>query len=801
MKIRRYLLVLFVFWGAMATAQTHVRIKQGFNNHWKFSLSDSLKYSEPNYQDDHWRELNLPHDWSIEQKLSESNSGRNAWFPGGIGWYRKEFVIPKKHKGKYVEIQFDAIYRNAKIWINGIYVGAQYNGFTSFYYDITEFLKFDEPNVIAVRVDHSDQPSARWYTGSGIYRNSWLTITHNTHVKNWGTKITTPKINNKEAIVEIETLIENFANKEQVTLKTTLFDEANNQVGVATNVVNTTLNTTYKTLQKITLKNPKRWHIDAPNLYKTLTQIIINGQVVDDYESVFGVRTIKFDAKNGFFLNEKPLKMKGVCLHVDAGSLGVAVPIEVWKTRLQTLKEIGCNAIRTAHNVAAPEFMNLCDEMGFLVMDEFVDKWNDDGFVRGKTRKGNFFNPMGFSNPYFETEWQKNYEQSIRRDINHPSVIIWSVGNENHSPGTIEQKVGLKKYTNFVRSIDNTRPVISGMERGRDGVPSQKVQDIIETCEYMDLIALNYGEQWCKAIGVQNPGKPFVSTESYTYFNSTADKRFANIEKSPWFDVLDNEHNMGLFLWSGMDYLGESKKWPKLGTDSGLLNFAGFKKNRAYFYQSVWTDAPMIKTYVYQGDAADFSTSGKWGWPPMDATWNLKKGKTYDLVTYTNCDVVELYVNGKKIGTQKMVNFPNKIMKWKKVVYQPGELKAVGYTNGKKVTEDVLYTTKKAYKIQLKTNKQQLHKGDVVQVEVSVLDKKGKLVTWESDDLTVFVSNNAKILAFDNGDMQDHLSFTNKEKCKTHQGKCLLILKVLEEGKIEIVVSADHLKTAKQVIK
>ncbi|MGY6650242.1 glycoside hydrolase family 2 TIM barrel-domain containing protein [Wenyingzhuangia sp. IMCC45574] len=801
MTLKRIILSLFLIVSFSVLSQNRVRINKSFNKDWKFSLTDSLHYTDKDYKDVAWRKLNLPHDWSMEGALSKKNSGRNAWLPGGVGWYRKTFSLPKEYKGKYVEIQFDAIYRNSKIWINGVYVGAQYNGFTSFYYDITEYLNFDQPNVIAVRVDHSDIPSARWYTGSGIYRNTWLTVTDQIHVKKWGTKITTPKVLEKEALVKVETILENFKGKATVEVRTVLFDEDQKRVGESKKKLKVNLKTTYKTIQKIKLLYPKKWDVFSPSLYTAKTEIIVDGNVVDDYKSVFGVRTLNFDAKEGFFLNGNPLKMKGVCLHVDAGSMGVSVPVEVWEKRLKALKSVGCNAIRTAHNVAAPEFMDLCDRMGFLVMDEFVDKWNDDGLGRGKKRKGNFFNPMGFANPYFETEWQKNYEQSVRRDINHPSVVIWSVGNENHSPGTIEQKVGLKKYTNFVRSIDATRPVISGMERGRDEVPADKVRKIIETCEYMDLIALNYGEQWCKAIGAKNPGKPFVSTESYTYFNSTPEKRFANIEKSPWFDVLENNHNMGLFLWSGIDYLGESKKWPKLGTDSGLLDFAGFKKNRAYFYQSVWTEEPMIKTYVYEGDADDFSTSGRWGWPPMGSSWNLEKDKKYDLVTYTNCEIVVLYLNGRKIGSQKIADFPNKIMKWSKIPYEPGELKAIGYVSGKKVADYTLYTTKKPAKIKLKSDKSLVKKGDIVHVEVELVDRKGKLVVWEPLDLSLEVSGKARVLAFDNGNMSDHASFVTKKKCKTNNGKCLIVLEVLDDDKLEIKVSSTELKTVKMYLK
>ncbi len=796
----RYVLILFfsgVYFSSFSQ-DNEARIKKSFNKEWKFSLSDSLEYSELNFKDTHWRKLDLPHDWSIESKLSKENSGRNAWFPGGVAWYRKEFKIPEINKGKYIEIQFDAIYRNSKIWINGVYVGAQYNGFTSFYFDVSEYINYDKPNVIAVRVDNSVQPSARWYTGSGIYRNTWITVTDPVHVKNWGTKITTPSVSKKEAIVKIETIVENQKGKGAFELLTTLFDSQNNKVGEARTKIKTLVNKSYIATQEIKIANPRFWNTVNPNMYTAKSEILVDEKLVDDYVSHFGVRTLRFDAKKGFFLNDENIKMKGVCLHIDASSLGVAVPIEIWRRRLEQLKSIGCNAIRTAHNVAAPEFMDLCDEMGFLVMDEFVDKWNDDGFVKKKSKKGNYYNPTGFSNPYFELEWQKNYEQSVRRDVNHPSIIIWSVGNENHSPGSIEQKVGLKKYTNFIRAIDDTRPIISGMERGKDGVPAQKVQDIIETCEFMDLIALNYGEQWCTTIGNQTPGKPFVSTESYTYFNSTSEKRFSNIEKSPWFDVLENEHNMGLFLWVGADYLGESKKWPKLGSSSGLIDFAGFKTNKSDFYQSLWTKEPMIKIYVYEGDADDFSTSGRWGWPPMHTSWNLEKGKKYDLVTYTNCDAIDLYLNGKKIGSQKMIDFPNKIMKWKDVKYKSGKLKAVGFINGKEVCNYTIQTTGDPYKLKFLPETKRLKANEIIHLEVNVLDKNNNLVSHAKTQVAFEIEGNAEVLAIENGDIRDVDNFGSKKSTKLNNGKCLIVLKVLNTNK-DIVLKAvsSKLKDAK----
>ncbi|UMB54049.1 DUF4982 domain-containing protein [Lutibacter sp. A64] len=797
-------LILFILLtvniGAQIKPDLKVRKKENFNKNWKFILNDTLEFSNENFYDTNWRNIELPHDWSVEHEFSEENSGRNAWLPGGIGWYRKEFILPDNYKNKQIEIQFDGVYRHSQIWINGEHVGIQYDGYTSFYFDISPYLKFGEKNVIVVKVDNSVQPNCRWYSGSGIYRNTWLLISDKLHIANWGTYITTPEVSKEKAIVNIETTVENFKGNVDFNLKTIVYNSKGENVGFAVTEINATLMKKYTLEQQITIDSPKLWSDRTPNMYVAITQIVVDNKVVDDYKSNFGIRSIRFDAEKGFFLNGKNIKMKGVSLHHEAGVLGAAVPIEVWERRLKTLKDIGCNAIRTAHNPAAPEFMDLCDKMGFLVMNEFVDKWYDNVPYANSDLTSTFFNPNGFGDSNFYLEWQKNYQQTVFRDRNHPSVIIWSVGNENHSPGDNRQNYGLKKYASFVRTLDPTRPVISGMERGRDGDPTEKVNDIIESCSYMDLIALNYGEQWCKEIGSRKPGKPYVSTESYVYFNSTPEKRFANIEKSPWLDVLENDFNMGLFLWSGIDYLGESKKYPKLGTDTGLLNLAGFRKEVSYLYEAFWSEKPMVRIAVYEGDADDFSTSGRWGVPPMNETWNLEKGKAYDLVTYTNCESVDLYLNGKKLGNKKLSEIDNFIMKWRAINYLPGTIKAVGIINGKEVCEFALNTAGKPHHFNFNTYKKEgLKGGDIVQVEVEVVDEKGNLIGHKETELNFKIEGDAEIIGVTNGSIDDTTDYFNTISRFTKKGKCLVIIKITNSANNNIKLKVSS-KTIKQEV-
>lgn len=771
-----FLIVALFSLACSAQTRTEIRSKINFNNDWKFSLSDSAKYNKADFDDSNWRKLDLPHDWSAEAEFSEKNSGRNAFLPGGIAWYRKDFKMGKENESKHIEIQFDGIYRHAQIWLNGNYVGVQYDGFTSFYVDITPLILIGEKNTIAIRVDNSDVPNCRWYTGSGIYRNVWLTTANSLHVANWGTYITTPEVNSEEAKVDIRTTIENTSSDKDFVLETVISDGAGNVVGQAKTSGIAKHLRQFDVAQTVQISSPKLWSVDSPELYKAISRVKVDGKLVDEYSSTFGIRTLRFDAQKGFFLNGKNMKMKGVCLHHDAGPVGAAVPIEIWERRLENLKKIGCNAIRTSHNPTAPEFMDFCDRMGFLVMDEFVDKWEW----------------ADFSDPFFHTEWQKNYGETIRRDRNHPSVILWSVENENYNAGDERQNMGLKRYGSFVRSMDPTRPVISGMARGKDKPVEEKVNDIIESCAYMDLIALNYGEQWCKLIADKNPGKPYVSTESYTYFNSGLEKRFANIERAPWIDVLENDQNMGLFLWVGIDYLGESKDWPSIASVRGLLDMAGNRKDRSYLYEAFWSDKPMVHIEVYETNADDFSNQNVWGWPPMSESWNQPKGKKVDVVTYTNCESVDLYLNNKKIGTQKLADFPNWIMKWREIAYKPGTLRAVGKQDGKAVCEFELKTAGKPAGIILKADKSVLSPGRIAHVELNLVDAKGIRIPNDDRMLEFQLEGNGEILGLTNGDVNCIDSFSQKHARPTYRGKCLCILKAGKNpGNLKLTVSSN----------
>ncbi|MDF7823887.1 glycoside hydrolase family 2 TIM barrel-domain containing protein [Pontiellaceae bacterium B12227] len=766
------------------------RERINFSNDWKFCLGDPAAAETIQFSDAGWRRLNLPHDWSVEFDFSKDNAGRNAWLPGGIGWYRKSFDIPAEDHGQRFELQFDGAYRHTEVWVNGRSLGIQYDGYTSFYFDITSHIRFGKKNTIAVRVDNSDTPNCRWFSGSGIYRHVWLTKTAPIHVENWGTFITTPEITKDTATVKIVTEVKGSTDacKLETVLLNAQGDEVAKIVSAGADVVE----------QTALVESPRLWSVDDPYLYSMISRVKVGDKVMDEYQTPFGIRSIRFDGEKGFFLNGENMKLKGVCLHHDMGTVGAAVPLRMWERRLQYLKDLGCNAIRTAHNPMAPEFMDLCDRMGFLVMDEFVDKWEHQ--IRPNADP---LNDPKFAEPNFSKEWKKNFEQTIRRDRNHPSVIIWSVGNENYPAGSEKQSEGLERYCNFVRSIDPTRPVVSGMERGKDKDPSEKVDDILRSTQHMDLIGMNYGEQWVKRIGHRKPGKAFVSTESYVYYNSTEYKRWDLVEKSPWFDVLENDFNTGLFLWSGTRYLGEvskSKAWPRIhGGSSALLDMASFKSINGYFYESLWSDRPVVSVAVYDEKTPPKPFRG-WGSPERRMNWNFKNGESLNLVTFTNCEFVELYLNGRRIGTQKLSDFPNRIMNWYDIDYEPGVLKVVGLRDGKAVCEHQLVTAGAPARLQLKADAKTVEPNGIVHVEVQVQDAVGNPVRHQESVLS-FEVDGAEVLGLDHGVMTAELSFLEKRVRPTNEGRCLCILRAgTQPGQIELQVKAEGLEATTLIV-
>jgi beta-galactosidase len=581
-------------------------------------------------------------------------------------------------------------------------------------------------------------------------------------------------------------------------LETIIYDADHREVASGRSKVSASRFAKKTVRQELTVKKPNLWSVDAPHLYRAESVLKSGKVVLDRYPTTFGIRSIEFDAERGFFLNGENLKMKGVCLHHDAGSFGAAVPdASIWRFRLEKMKELGCNAIRTAHNPASDEFMDLCDELGFLVMNEFVDKW--DKTYRPNLAEDDPFYDVSFFDPNFSDEWKRNFESTILRDRNRPSVIIWSVGNENHPPESPGQKNGLRTYASFVRSLDPTRPVISGMERGKDykgkNIVERKVNDIIDSCRYMDLIALNYGEQWCKMIAEKKPGKPFLSTESYRYFNSTPEVRFASVERSPWLDALENDNNMGVFLWPGIGYLGESRTYPKAGGNSGLISSAEFRQHVSYLYEAFWTEEPMVYLAIYEEDPD--TVEGTWGTPKLSRNWNRTAGETTHAATYSNCDSVNLYLNGKLLGNRKLADVPNWIMKWRDIAFEEGTLTAKGVVDGAEVCESTVKTAGEASRIQLTVDEESLKSAGFVRIELQLTDDAGLPVPFSEKELTFSIGGDAVIFALNNGNGDVVNSRLNTTSRPTYLGRCLcLVKKGSDTGAFTLTVNGPGLEAA-----
>ncbi|MCB9249450.1 MAG: glycoside hydrolase family 2 protein [Ignavibacteriales bacterium] len=801
-----FVLFLLIFVNIQVNAsyidKNNKRILFDFN--WKFQLGDVQNAETNEVNDDNWRDLDLPHDWSIEGEISEDApaGGNGGYFPTGIGWYRKHFDIIKEDLNKIIWIEFDGVYMNSDVWINGNHLGNYPFGYSSFYYDITPYLKAGE-NIIAVKVDNSQQPNSRWYSGSGIYRNVWLIKQDPLHIAHWGVYVTTPEVSKESAVIEIKTKIDN-ENKslQNGKLRSVLLDSKGNQV--AKNEIGFSIDSekTQELNQQIKINSPSLWSVNSPTLYKLHQTIVNENNEVDSQTTIIGIRKIEYDVNKGFFLNDEHIKMNGVCLHHDGGSVGAAVPIGIWKYRLEKLKKMGCNAIRTSHNPPAPEFLDLCDEMGFLVMDESFDEWKI-----GKRKYA--------YNMYFD-EWNKtDLIAMLHRDRNHPSIVLWSVGNEIPDQKTEEGAKTLKALTDICHEEDPTRPVTSAC----DNIAADGGATTLEFLNALDIVGYNYVDRWherqelyfsidrhehpnWKMIGTENGSNHGNNRGSYSLgddLNSVKPDYNYNMINSEqlWKFVKIHDYVIGDFMWTGIDYLGESR-WPGISRSFAPLDLCGFPKDGFYFYQSQWTAEPMLHLFPH------------WN-------WEGREGQIIPVLCYTNCNEVELFVNGKSYG-EKRIEFPrqghsgawNKFdnpvvnpttadlhLQWD-IPYSPGTLKAVGKVNGKIVSTFEIKTTGNPSKLKLLPDSDTLliDERGVANVRVEILDSQGNIVPTADNLVTFLIEGEGKIIGVGNGDPNDHMSFKLSER-KAFNGLCQVVIQSTQKsGKIKLTAKSNKLKEA-----
>lgn len=799
--MRNYLFTTaFVIFWFCTSAQHKTRVS--FNNGWKFKLDSVESYSDANVDDASWRTLNLPHDWSIEGKFDEkalSGTGGGA-LPGGIGWYRKTFTIPASEKNKIIVVGFDGVYRNSEVFINGHSLGVRPYGYSSFQYDLTPYLKYGiEKNVIAVKADNLRQPNSRWYSGSGIYRNVWLTTLNKTHIDNWGTYITTPQINSKEAVVDIQTKVVKASSANTVLL-TTIYDAAGKKI--VSSITKAGDNTVS---QSVKIPQPKLWSVEQPYLYKVVSQLKSGTIVLDEYTTSLGIRFFYFDREKGFSLNGKRLKILGVCNHHDLGALGAAINTRALERQLQILKDMGCNGIRTSHNPPAPELLDLCDKMGFIVMDEAFDMW-----TKAKTK-------YDYSNEW--NEWhKKDLSDFIIRDRNHPSVMIWSIGNEileqwgDASKGDTSGRVIARELAGIVRSLDNTRPITSALNE------TATWNNIFQSGA-LDLVGFNYAHQKWPDFLNQFPGQKFIVTESTSALETRGhydlvpfdtirrwpfrwDQEFKDGNpdltvsaydhvSTPWGStheesikpLLKYDHISGMYIWTGFDYLGEPTPypWPARSSYFGIIDLAGFPKDVYYLYQSVFNNKPVLHIYPH---------------------WNWNQGDTVDVVAYyNNADRVELFLNGKSLGSRSKKGDELHV-KWR-VPFAKGTLKAVSIKNGKTVGDSKtvlireIKTAGEAYKLSLKADRSTITADgkDLSFVTVEVRDKNGVLVPNAKDLIKFSVSGEGFIAGVDSGDPVSMESFKSNQHTALN-GKALCILQSNgKKGTITLTASADGLQS------
>lgn len=765
-----------------------------FNNDWKFFLGNDSNAFRINYNDAAWRKLSLPHDWSIESDFSKDAPATNQGgsLPGGIGWYRKSFTVPASSKNKNVSIEFDGVYKNSEVWINGRYLGKRPYGYSSFSYDVTAHLFFNKPNVLAVKVDNSQQPDSRWYTGSGIYRNVRLVTKDKVHLSEIFIQ---SDIDNKGlAKIKIVTLINTRPGGGNFKIKYSIIEEGSkkeinyeNEQVIISHIPNYRPQYRYKIKDikyqfkdelNCSVSKPLLWSVDKPKLYKLVTKIYENGILRDSVDNSFGIRSIYFDNEKGFFLNNQLLKIKGVCMHHDLGALGAAFNYRAAERQLQILKEMGCNAIRVSHNPSAPQFLDLCDKMGFLVMDEAFDMW------RKKKNKNKYDYHLDFD------EWhERDLQAMVLRDRNHPSVFMWSIGNEIREQFDSTGTTITKELVDIVKRLDPTRPVTSALTE------TMPEKNFIAKANALDVLGFNYKYYDYDSLPKRFPGQKFIATETasalstrgvyefpsdsmrvwppdykaqdtfkgnkdftasaydntYAYWGGTHEKTWQAVKKYP--------HMAGIFVWSGFDFLGEPLPYPAFPARSsyyGIIDLAGFPKDVYYMYQSEWTDKPVLHLFPH---------------------WNWSKGDMVDVWTYyNNADEVELFVNNRSVGKRSKTDSTLHVM-WR-VPFEPGVLKAISRKNGKTVLIKEIKTAGKPAKIELMADRKAIRADgkDMCFITARIVDAAGNTVPGANNLIQFSISGNAKITGTDNGYQADTVSLTSHNR-QAWKGMALVMVR------------------------
>ena len=751
---KQYLTFIMLLCTVGLFAQKNIRERKNFDFDWKFILDDNQSYSNKEVSEAGWSDIQLPHDWSIKLDFDNSVGGSAGFIPGGIGWYRKSFKAPDYYKDKKVSILFDGIFHQSDVYINGHHLGFRPYGFVSIEYDLTPYLKIGEDNTIAVRVDRTGD-GARWYTGSGIYRHAWLNIVNPIHIETYGTYVTTPTITKDAAGIKIVTTVVNSGNRDEtLTISQRVLNASGKEVAKSgQKKITLAANTSTDTKQEFSLKNPAIWSIETPNMYTMETTIKSGSKTLDIYKTPFGVRTIKWCKDNGFMLNGERVKLKGMCLHQDAGSMGTAVPDRADERRLEILKEYGCNAIRCAHNQPTPEFLDMCDRMGFVVINEAFDKWKS-----------------GYYEKYFDEWWQKDLENMILRDRNHPSIILWSIGNEVQEAWE-DPSISIpraKMLQDFVHKMEPTRPVTLAAQNGHNE----------EFAGVTDVIGYNYLEARMLSDKKKYPERIVLVSEELPYFSGEEGNIRSYTPYNPWNIVAEHDFIAGGFIWSGVDYLGESGSGSR-GWPNGLFDICMNEKPRAAYHRAMWNPEPIVRIAFLDPSLDIDHGRDLWQWPKMAAHWNLPDsyiGQVIQVSTITNCERVEILFNDRSMGVYNTADFTNNNIIWH-LPYRPGKLEAKGYNGDQVVATHTLVTSKNTDKAIIKADVTEIKADgqDLSHISIHLEDEDGNPVQTDDRMLTVSVEGEGKFMGIDNGDLRRKNSFAGNE-LKTYFGKALVVV-------------------------
>ncbi|WP_221391237.1 sugar-binding domain-containing protein [Dyadobacter sp. NIV53] len=800
------ILYLFIFTfivHASPAQQLNDRHTEFFNFDWKFHMGDTLGAEKVTFADQSWRKLDVPHDYSIEGSFDQNLPSCNGYLPGGIGWYRKSFSVSASGKDRKVFVRFDGVYKNSEVWINGHYLGKRPSGYIAFEYDLTPWIRFGKENIIAVKSDHTDLTDSGWYTGSGIFRNVHLIYTHPVHIRKWGVFAATSKVTATNASMEIAVDVINETKiPADAIVQVSLVDKAGKEVAKSTvkNVVQPEKENKFNLL--LDIKNPQLWCVESPYLYTLRTVVMLNNRVIDSETILTGIREIRFDADKGVFLNGKNIKLKGVCLVHDAGVLGSAVPGEVWEGRLNTLKLLGCNAIRACHNPHASEFLDLCDKLGFLVIDEAYDEWEQpktkwiDGWNQSKKVKNGYYR-------YFPEWGKQDLSDQVMRDRNHPSVMMWSIGNEIDFPNDPYSHPSLDSSANpqtfakympenpdasrlkdiahelvkILKESDMTRPVTAGLA-------SAYMSTQVGFASELDVTGYNYQEKLYAESHKKYPKQVLYGSETghrYEY----------------WKAVADNDYISSQFLWTGFEYLGESFKWPQRTNPFGIIDLGGSFKPEAYFRQSLWSDKPMA--YIGAWDTTMVEPTLFYLWDHKNALphWNWGKGKVLKISGFTNCEEMELFLNGKSLGTKKMIDFADHVITWY-VPFEQGVLTAVARIKGAELAKYELATFGKPFKISAVSDLQHLKadRRDVARIVVNVTDTKNVSHYLAENRIYVETQGNIRVLGIENSNPADTEHYKKNEH-QAYHGRVVVYIQSLDKpGKAWVKLTSQGLQPA-----